>query len=144
MEGKIKLIEGIHFIQCDTHNDDRGSLGVIEGKKLPFKIKRVYYLYSTAFGERRGLHAHKKLEQILICVSGNCKIKLDNGREYVNILMDKPDIGLYISSAVWREMYDFSDDCVLVVLASEMYDESDYIRNYEVFKEYVNLRGNIK
>lgn len=123
------------------HGDDRGQLIALEElKDIPFKIKRVYYIYDTKDGVRRGFHAHKKLEQILICVSGSCKIHLDNGKETAEVLLNTPDEGLYISNATWREMYDFSPDAVLLVLASELYDEKDYIRNYDKFLEY--LRDN--
>ena len=123
------------------HGDDRGQLIALEElKDIPFKVKRVYYIYDTKDGVRRGFHAHKKLEQILICVSGSCKIHLDNGKETAEVLLNTPDEGLYISNAIWREMYDFSPDAVLLVLASELYDEKDYIRNYDKFLEY--LRDN--
>lgn len=120
------------------HGDDRGQLIALEElKDFPFSVKRVYYIYDTKEGVRRGFHAHKQLEQILICVSGSCKIHLDNGYETAEVLLDKPTEGLYISNATWREMYDFSADAVLLVLASNYYDEADYIRNYEEFKKLV-------
>ena len=121
------------------HGDDRGQLVALEEfKDIPFEIKRVYYIYDTADGVRRGFHAHKELEQILICVHGSCKILLDNGKEKEDVLLDKPHEGLYISNDMWREMYDFSEGAVLMVLASRVYDESDYIRNYYEFLEFVN------
>ncbi len=120
------------------HGDERGQLVAAEvGKEIPFEVKRVYYLYDTIEGVRRGYHAHRNLEQILICVSGNCKIHLDNGKETAEVLLDKPYEGLYISNDMWREMYDFSPDAVLLVLASELYDESDYIRDYDTFMKMV-------
>ena len=121
------------------HGDDRGQLIALEEfKDIPFEIKRVYYIYDTVDGVRRGFHAHKELEQILICVHGSCKILLDNGTEKEIVLLDKPHEGLYISNDMWREMYDFSDGAVLLVLASKVYDESDYIRNYDDFLAFVN------
>ena len=120
------------------HGDERGQLVALEEyKDIPFRIKRVYYMYDTKEGVVRGCHAHKKLQQILICIHGSCRIKLDNGKETKVILLEKPYEGLYVSNAMWREMYDFSKDAVLMVLASELYDESDYIRNYDEFKEYL-------
>ena len=120
------------------HGDDRGQLVALEeAKDIPFKIKRVYYMYDTGEGVRRGFHAHKCLEQILICIHGSCKILLDNGTEKETVLLDKPYEGLYVSNDMWREMYDFSPDAVLMVLASELYDEADYIRNYDDFLAYV-------
>ena len=120
------------------HGDERGQLVALEEyKDIPFRIKRVYYMYDTKEGVVRGCHAHKKLQQILICIHGSCRIKLDNGKETKVIQKKKPYEGLYVSNAMWREMYDFSKDAVLMVLASELYDESDYIRNYDEFKEYL-------
>ena len=121
-----------------AHGDERGQLIALEEfKDIPFKIKRVYYMYDTGEGVVRGCHAHKSLQQILICINGSCKIKLDNGDETKIIPLEKPYEGLYVSNAMWREMYDFSKDAVLLVLASEPYDEADYIRNYNEFKEYI-------
>lgn len=121
------------------HGDDRGMLVALEElKDIPFEIKRVYYMYDTLEGVRRGYHAHKALQQILIAIHGSCKIHLDNGNETAEVLLDKPYEGLYISNDMWREMYDFSEDCVLMVLASEYYDEKDYIRNYEDYINYIS------
>ena len=124
------------------HGDDRGQLIAIEEMKdLPFDIKRVYYIYATLPGVRRGFHAHRNLKQILICVSGSCKIHLDNGTDTAEVLLDSPCEGLYISNDTWREMYDFSEGAVLLVLASEHYDEADYIRDYTKFLEMVQSKG---
>ena len=122
------------IIEFQKHGDERGMLVALEkGKEIPFPIKRVYYMYDTLPGVRRGFHAHKELKQVLICIHGQCVIHLDDGYETKEILLDKPNEGLFISGAIWREMYDFSPDAVLMVLASELYDEADYIRNYEEF-----------
>lgn len=94
-------------------------------------------MYDTAAEAIRGFHAHKHLQQILICVHGSCKILLDNGREQEVVVLEKPYEGLYVANNMWREMYDFSVDAVLMVLASELYDESDYIRDYDEFLHYV-------
>jgi WxcM-like, C-terminal. len=119
------------------HGDERGQLIALEEfKDIPFRIKRVYYMYDTAEGVVRGCHAHKNLQQILVCIHGRCKIKLDNGEESEIIPLEKPYEGLFVSNAMWREMFDFSKDAVLVVLASELYDESDYIRDYDEFLAY--------
>ena len=124
-----------------SHGDNRGNLIAIEeGRDIPFKISRVYYMYDTKAEVRRGFHAHKSLEQILICVNGSCKVLLDDGKEKMEVLLEKPHEGLYVSSGIWREMFDFSDGAVLMVLASEIYDESDYIRNYEEFLAYIEGR----
>ena len=90
----------------------------------------------------RGFHAHRRLEQILICIHGSCKVRMDNGKESKVVLLEKPYEGLYISHAMWREMFDFSSDAVLMVLASELYDESDYIRNYNDFQSFIDIRKN--
>lgn len=120
------------------HGDDRGMLVALEElKDIPFTIKRVYYMYDTIEGVRRGFHAHKCLEQILIPIHGSCKVHLDDGTDTAEVVLDKPFEGLYISNAVWREMYDFSPDAVLMVLASEYYDEKDYIRDYDEFLRYI-------
>lgn len=120
------------------HGDERGQLVALEEHKdIPFEIKRVYYMYDTGEGVRRGFHAHKSLEQILICIHGSCKILMDNGQEKKVVPLEKPYEGLYISNAIWREMYDFSEDAVLMVLASDFYNEEDYIRDYNDFLNYV-------
>ena len=116
------------------HGDTRGMLVALEEcKDIPFEIKRVYYLYNTREGVRRGFHSHKSLEQILVCIHGSCKILLDNGHEKKVVPLEKPYEGLYIANDIWREMYDFSPDAVLLVLASDFYKEEDYIRDYEEF-----------
>lgn len=120
------------------HGDDRGMLVALEEfNDIPFEIKRVYYMYDTKEGVRRGYHAHKSLEQILICIHGSCKILLDNGKEKKIVSLERPYEGLYVANNMWREMFDFSPDAVLLVLASEAYDESDYIRNYDDFLEFI-------
>ncbi len=123
------------------NGDERGQLVALEEKNdIPFGIKRVYYMYDTVSDAVRGKHAHKKLEQILICVHGSCKLRLDDGMEQKVVCLDKPNVGLYLAHNIWREMYDFSPDAVLMVLASDIYDESDYIRDYDAFLETVNSR----
>ena len=100
------------------HGDERGQLVSLEEfKDIPFRIKRVYYMYDTAEEVTRGYHAHKSLQQILVCIHGSCKIRLDNGKEKKVVPLEKPYEGLYISNNMWREMYDFSTDAVLMVLA---------------------------
>lgn len=123
------------------HGDERGQLVALEEHKdIPFEIKRVYYMYDTGEGVSRGHHAHKSLEQILICIHGSCKILLDNGEEKKIVSLEKPYEGLYIKNNIWREMYDFSPDAVLMVLASDYYKEEDYIRNYEEFLKFNEMK----
>jgi len=130
----------VTWIDFPGLGDERGELVALEiGKEkiVPFDIKRVYYIYRTARGVSRGYHAHKNLKQVAICVSGKCKMVLDSGTEREEVWLDTPTRGLLIESMVWREMHDFSPDCVLLVLASEHYDESDYIRDYQEFMRAV-------
>jgi len=134
----------IDIIDFNSHGDRRGQLIAIEAlKDIPFEVKRVYFLYNTTPGVSRGFHAHKALQQVLICVSGSCRILLDNGRERESVILDSPAKGVYVSNTMWREMHDFSDDAVLLVLASEYYDEQDYIRDYQDFIDYINSNNEI-
>ena len=131
----MSLIKTINF---QPLGDERGSLVALEGNKsVPFDIKRVYYIFGTKEGVSRGFHAHRNLKQVAVCVTGSCRFVLDNGKQREEVVLDKSTIGLLINDLTWREMYDFSPDCVLMVLASEYYDESDYIRDYNEFLKTV-------
>lgn len=126
----------MNFSKCSflVKGDHRGSLIALEAEKsVPFEIKRVYYIFDTKPGVYRGKHAHYNLQQILICMQGSCKILLDDGEQKEVFILDQPDQGLYVRDLIWREMYDFSEDCVLLVLASDFYHEEDYIRDYDLF-----------
>jgi len=124
----------VKLIELQSHGDERGSLVALEEFiNIPFTIKRVYYMFDTQKTVSRGFHAHKHLKQLAIVLKGSCRLKLDNGQEKVVVYLDNPSQGLYLDSCVWREIYDFSDDCVLVVLSDALYDESDYVRNYDEF-----------
>lgn len=124
----------IKLIPLQSHGDERGSLVALEDtKNIPFIIRRVYYMFDTKDGITRGYHAHYNLKQVAIAVKGSCKFILDDGEERKEVLLDRPTEGLLIDSIIWREITDFSTDCVLMVLASNYYDESDYIRNYAEF-----------
>ncbi len=128
----------IKRVYVQPHGDARGQLVALESKKdVPFEIKRVYYIYDTLEGVHRGFHAHKSLKQLLICVCGSCKVRLDDGSDKEEVLLNKPYEGIYIEGTIWREMYDFSSDAVLLVLASEPYNEEEYIRDYNEFLGYV-------
>lgn len=127
------------LINFKIQGDNRGSLVALESNRnIPFDIKRTYYIFGTQADVSRGFHAHKNLSQVLICVSGSCRILLDNGKTKESVVLNRPDQGLLIKDLIWREMHDFSPDCVLLVLASEPYDESDYIRDYDAFLAEVN------
>lgn len=129
----MSLIKTISFPPLGDH---RGHLVALEANKsVPFEIKRVYYLFDTKDGVARGFHAHKNLKQVAVCVKGSCKFILDNGSTRDSIILSKATTGLLIEGLIWREMHDFTEDCILLVLASEHYDEADYIRNYQKFLE---------
>jgi len=131
----------IKWIDFQILGDSRGSLVSIEqGEVIPFAIKRVYYIYRTGEDVSRGFHAHYNLKQVAICVAGSCRMVLDNGTVREEVILDCPTKGILIEGVTWREMHDFSDNCVLLVLASEHYDESDYIRNYDVFVDVAKSR----
>lgn len=138
---KERVLNLIKMIDFQSLGDDRGSLVALEigqEKTVPFQIKRVYYIYRTADKVSRGFHAHRHLKQVAVCVSGSCKMILDDGFARESIVLNNPVKGLFIESMIWREMHDFTEDCVLLVLASEHYDESDYIRNYSDFLKVVS------
>lgn len=125
-------------INFKTNGDDRGSLIAIEDNhNVPFDIKRVYYIFGTKEGVRRGFHAHINLKQLAICVSGSCKFLLDDGKIKEHVELSSPNQGLLIEGLIWREMFDFSQDCVLMVLADDYYNEDDYIRDYDEFLQEV-------
>jgi dTDP-4-dehydrorhamnose 3,5-epimerase-like enzyme len=123
------------IIDIPAVHDKRGNLSVVEGKQtIPFDIKRVYYLYDVPGGAKRGGHAHRKLKQLVIAASGSFDVVLHNGKEKTAFTLNRSNIGLYIPQMTWREIENFSSGAVCLVLASEHYDESDYIRNFKEFK----------
>lgn len=135
-----KETKGYHLIDFKEIIDERGHLLALESfKNVPFEIKRMYCIYNNTSQLPRGAHAHKKLQQLMFVISGNCKVKVDNGRFSEVIHLKNASQGLLLSDVIWREMYDFSKDCVLSVLASDYYKESDYIRDKDEFLEYVTL-----
>lgn len=127
-----------------VRGNETGMLSFLEANRdIPFDIKRVYYIYDVAPGERRGFHAHKKLQQVLICIHGSCTVLMDDGVEKKNVVLDCHNEGLYVGPMAWHEMYDFSDGAVLLVLASDYYDENDYIRDYNAFVQYIEETKNV-
>ena len=124
----------------EIRGDHTGNLVALEeGHDLPFDVKRVYYIWGTDANVTRGKHAHRKLEQMIVCTSGSCDFILDDGKKRETVHLDNPAQGLYIKHNIWREFTNFSEDCVVMVLASEYYDENDYIRDYEKFIEISNV-----
>ncbi len=122
------------MLEFPIHGDHSGSLVALEkGDDFPFEIKRVYYVWGTDTAIVRGHHAHKELEQVIVVTSGSCDFMLDNGFGRESVRLDRPNVGLYIKGNIWRTFTNFSPDCVVMVLASMHYDESDYIRNYDEF-----------
>lgn len=127
------------ILNFNIKSDDRGSLIALENlKNIPFEIKRVYYIFDTKPDVDRGGHAHTNLEQILIMMDGACEVLLDNGKEKKSIILNRPDVGLYIGKNMWREMKNFSYGAKLLVLASDLYDEKEYIRSYDEFLRIIN------
>lgn len=128
----------IKRIDLQKHGDVRGMLIALEEEKnIPFQIRRVYYMFATKPGVRRGFHAHRNLKQLAIAVRGSVRFLLDDGIHKTEVLLDDPAKGLLLDRLIWREMFDFSEDCVLMVLADQPYDASDYIRSYEEFQVFV-------
>ena len=132
---EAKIIDLVKII------DPRGNLTVAEGcKDVPFDVKRVYWVYDVPAGENRGGHAHKQCQEFIIALSGSFHVTLDNGREQVTVLLNHPYQGLFVDTSTWRTLDDFSSGAVCLVLASESFDEADYIREYDAFLEYIKQR----
>lgn len=131
--------------QCKVLNfadlgDERGKLVVVEGSRdIPFKIERVFYIYGSDSEVVRGQHANRESEFVLINVGGTSKVRIDNGHSEAIVELNKPMMGLYIPTMVWKDMYDFSEDSILLVLASTHYDGSEYIRDYEEYRKEMGV-----
>ena len=126
------------IVSLDKHHSDRkGNLTVVEnGVTLPFDVKRVYYLYDVPGGENRGAHAHRELEQLIVAASGSFTVTLDDGKNRRSFFLNRPYQGLHVKPGLWRDLEDFSSGAVLMVLASTIYREEDYIRDYDAFLKY--------
>ncbi|SDW98799.1 sugar 3,4-ketoisomerase [Lysobacter enzymogenes] len=132
----------IQVIQLQVHGDDRGQLIALEQlRNVPFDIRRVYYLFATRSDAQRGHHAHRNLNQLMVALHGRVTILLDDGSGPVERVLDDPSQGLLLGNLVWRALYDFSEDCVLMVLADRLYDPDDYIWNYD---EFVREAGGLR
>lgn len=128
----------IKIINFPSIGDNRGSLVAMETMdKIPFSIKRAYFIFDTQKNVSRGFHAHNDLQQVAVCVAGKCRMTLDDGKKREDVWLDSPNKGIFIDKYIWHEMHDFSEDCVLLVLANEHYIESDYIRSYDDFNKAV-------
>jgi len=127
----------IQIIEIPKILNAKGNIGVIEHDTIPFDIKRVYYLYDVPSSAKRGGHAHKNLQQLLVPLSGSFDVVLKDGSEELTITLNKPDKGLLINNNVWRELENFSSGAVCMVLASQAYTEDDYIREYKEFLKYI-------
>ena len=128
----------LNTIKFNILGDERGSLISLENNKnIPVKIKRTYYIFNTEKDVSRGFHAHKKLKQLAICLKGSCDFIMDDGKKREKITLTSPDVGLIIDAMQWHEMHNFSEDCIILVLADDVYDESDYIRDYETFQKSI-------
>ncbi|MCB0423215.1 MAG: WxcM-like domain-containing protein [Mangrovimonas sp.] len=132
----MSSIDNIKMINIPTVLDPRGKLAVVEKDTIPFSINRVYYLYDVPSDAFRGGHAHKKLSQILVALSGSFEVYLKDGKSEVSVTLNKPNKGLLIKPGIWREIGNFSSGSVCLVLASDVFDEADYIRDYDSFLEY--------
>lgn len=131
----------VKWVEFKVMGDGRGDLVSLEGSKnIPFDIKRVYFLKNMKRDHPRGFHAHKKLKQVLICLAGSCRMVLDNGHVREAVLLNSFNKGIIIENMIWREMHDFSEDCIIMVLADEHYFEADYIRNYDEYKRTIFRR----
>ena len=130
------MIQHFSEVTFNEFGDQRGALVALEAnQQVPFDIKRVYYIYNTGADVRRGCHAHKTLRQCLICVSGHCSVLVDDGKQKEVFHLDQPNKGVLIDGFIWRELYDFSNDAVVMVLASDHYENTTYIYSYDEFKE---------
>lgn len=131
-------INDIRLLEFKQHGDERGRLVVAEcGKEIPFDVKRVFYIYGSDAAVVRGCHANKKSEFVLVNVAGTSKVKVEDYKGNTKIyVLDHPHMGLYLPRMIWKEMYDFSADSVLLCMSSELYDSEEYIRNYQDFQDY--------
>lgn len=135
---KCNLLEKCKIVNFPKITDARGNLSFVEeNRQVPFEIKRVYYLYDVPSGATRGGHAHKALEQVVIALSGSFDVVLDDGSNSQKFFLNRPHYGLYIPPGVWRELENFSSNSVALSLVSQVYDESDYVRDYETFKRMI-------
>ena len=134
-------VNDVNVLQFKQNGDQRGHLVVVEGNKdIPFSIARIFYIYGSDREVVRGCHANRRSEFVLINVSGTSKVKVMDGKTKKVIVLDKPHMGVYLPKMVWKEMYDFSEDSVLLCIASEVYDPSEYIRDYAEYLKEIGMK----
>lgn len=127
-------------VELDKHHAPQGNISVVEGgRTVPFSVRRVYYLYDVPGGESRGGHAHKTLSQLMVAVNGSFRVTLDDGNVKRTFILDRPYQALYIKPGIWRQLDNFSSGAVCMVMASDLYDEDDYIRDYDEFLKYEKI-----
>lgn len=138
----MKLEEQIQLLDFPDLGDERGNLVVVEGgSAIPFEIKRIFYIYGSDAEVVRGCHANLRSEFVMINVSGTSRVRVDNGHESRIIDLDRPRMGLYLKNMLWKEMYDFSPNSVLLVLSNEHYDPAEYIRDYNDYLKIIRKPG---
>lgn len=138
---KMTLLDQVYTIEFKQNGDERGHLVVVEEKKdIPFSIARIFYIYGSDHDVVRGRHANRRSEFVLVNVSGTSKVKVMDGKDEKVIVLDKPHMGVYLPKMVWKEMYDFSEDSVLLCIASEVYDPGEYIRDYAEYLKEIGMK----
>ncbi len=134
-------MQKVKLLNFDIKGDYNGFLTAIEGNtSIPFEIKRLFYIFDTKKGVVRGQHANLNSQFVLVSVKGDCKVLTDNGREKETFILDRPYKGLFLEKLVWKDMFDFSPDCILLVISDCIYDPSEYLRNYDDFLSIVSDR----
>jgi len=139
----MSLRDQYKIVEFKDLGDERGNLVVIEGegRDIPFDIKRVFYIYGSDSEVVRGQHANRETEFLMVNVGGTSKVRIDNGRETEVVELNRPGMGLYLPPMLWKDMYDFSPDSILLVLASRHYDAGEYIRDYDAYIEEMNPKA---
>ncbi len=137
-------IADCYFVELPSLNDERGILTYAENQHLPFAIQRIYYLHQVPVTARRGAHAHWSLEQLIIPLNGSFTINIDDGDKQEEIKLTASTRGFYIAPMIWRDLYDFSQDAVCLVLASALYDELDYYHSYDTFVKHAKLKNSLE
>lgn len=137
-------MQGYKVIDFEVHPDERGKLTALSSnREIPFEIKRIYYTWDMPHEAIRGGHAHRDLDEVVVCLHGSCDFVLDNGKETLTIHLDQPNRGLYIPAHLWRDFRNFSSDCVVILIASDYFHPEDHIKDYNEFLELVKEDLNV-